>query len=97
MCNAREWPQQRLKSCRNGPNVVARRFGTKCWESLAQKFDGFKLCPTTPTNMSFYLKNHNHNQIRTASVIPRTRDTMDNVNTEAVMVWTIIDQYSCGR
>ena len=90
MCNAHEWSQQCLKSCRNGSNIVARRFGTKCWESLAQKFDGFN-------NMSFYLKNHNHNQIHTASVIPRTRVTMDNVNTEAVMVWTIIDQYSCGR
>ena len=95
MCNSHEWSQQYLRSCRNGSNI--RRFGKKCWELLAQKFDGFKLCPTTPNNMSFYLKNHNHNQIRTASVVPRTRVTMDNVNTEAVMVWTIIDQYSCSR
>ena len=51
MCNEREWPQQCLKSCRNGTNIVAPRFGTKCWELLTQTFDsGFKLGPTTPNN-----------------------------------------------
>ena len=46
MCNARERPQQCWKSCVNGSNIVALRFGDhgtkECWELLTQKFDQFK-------------------------------------------------------
>ena len=46
MCNARERPQQRWRSCVNGSNIVALRFGDteqkKCWELIAQKFDRFQ-------------------------------------------------------
>ena len=46
-CKARAWPQQCWKSCLNGSNIVAPRFGDhgtkkKCWEFLAQKFDQFQ-------------------------------------------------------
>ena len=62
MRNARDWPQQCLKSCRNGSNIVARRFETECWKLLAQKFDGFKLGPTKHNNTEqheYFIKNHN--------------------------------------
>ena len=43
---ARAWPQQCWKSCVNGSNIVALRFGDteqkKCWELLAQTFDQFQ-------------------------------------------------------
>ena len=56
MCNARAWPQQCWKSCANGSNIVALRFGdhgTKrnvgsCW---LKNLTGFKLCATTRHNI----------------------------------------------
>ena len=43
---ARARPQQSWKSCVNGSNIVALRFGDteqkKCWELIAQKFDRFQ-------------------------------------------------------
>ena len=46
MRNERAWPQQCWKSCANGSNIVALRFGDhgtkKCWELLAEKFDRFQ-------------------------------------------------------
>ena len=46
MRNERTWPQQCWKSCANGSNIVALRFGDhgtkKCWELLAEKFDRFQ-------------------------------------------------------
>ena len=46
MCNARVWPQQCWKSCANGSNIVALRFGDhgtkEMLELLAEKFDRFQ-------------------------------------------------------
>ena len=46
MRNERAWHQQCWKSCANGSNIVALRFGDhgtkKCWELLAEKFDRFQ-------------------------------------------------------
>ena len=46
MCNARAWLQQCCKSCANGSNIVALRFGDhrkkKSWELLAQNFEPFQ-------------------------------------------------------
>ena len=46
MRNERAQPQKCWKSCANGSNIVALRFGDhgtkKCWELLAEKFDRFQ-------------------------------------------------------
>ena len=46
MRNEHEWPQQCWKSCVNGSNIVALRFGDhrtkETWELLAEKFDWFQ-------------------------------------------------------
>ena len=46
MCNAHAWPQQCWKSCANGSNIVALRFGDHGTKEmlgvLAQKFDRFQ-------------------------------------------------------
>ena len=52
MRNESAWPQQCWKSCANGSNIVALRFGVmeqnKCWQLLAEKFDRFQtLCNNT--------------------------------------------------
>ena len=51
MCNARERPQQRWRSCVNGSNIVALRFGNhgtkECWLKI---LTGLELSATTPNN-----------------------------------------------
>ena len=43
MRNERARPQKCWKSCANGSNIIALRFGDqKCWELLAEKFDRFQ-------------------------------------------------------
>ena len=45
-CNARAWSQQCWKSCANGSNIVALRFGDygtkECCDLFAQKFNEFQ-------------------------------------------------------
>ena len=46
MCNARAWPQQFWKSCANGSNIVALRFGDQETAEMlgvaGAKFDKFQ-------------------------------------------------------
>ena len=46
MCNARAWPQQCWKSCKNGSKIVALRFGDhgtkEMLGAVASKFDRFQ-------------------------------------------------------
>ena len=47
MCNARAWPQQFWKSCANGSNIVALRFGDQETAEMlgvaGSKFEKFQL------------------------------------------------------
>ena len=46
-CNARAWPHQYWKSCANGSNVVALRFGDHGTKEMLGVVGSFKLCATT--------------------------------------------------
>ena len=55
MRNARAWPQQCWKSCANGSNIVALRFGDHGIKEMLGSFwlkslIGFKLCTRIPNN-----------------------------------------------
>ena len=46
-CNARAWPHQYWKSCANGSNFVALRFGDHGTKEMLGVVGSFKLCATT--------------------------------------------------
>ena len=99
--NASAWPKQYWKSCANGSNIVALRFGditeqNKCWELLVQMFNRFQtLHNNTHQHASGYCANGRKivTSNNVASVCTGLDDLQQDVQTEA----TCNIQHCCVR
>ena len=104
MCNARACSQQCWKSCANGSNIVALRFGdhrttTKkvgsCWR---KSLTGFKLCAATPNNPEQHAASCNRvcrptQHVTTnnvASVCSVLYNNMERIDSVLLKPWTLL-------